>query len=174
MGKPVLVMIDVQRGFLRDCSRHILPVVVDLARRWPGDLLLTRYVNPPGSPYERLLHWTGFRGPPATDLAPELLPYVPRAIAVIDKHVYSVFTAECGELVRRHGWTDLYLCGIATEYCVLKSAIDTFERDLTPWVIEDATASHEDHHEEGLRAIRRFIGAGQIIRAADVPGLLPA
>lgn len=30
------------------------------------------------------------------------------------------------------------VCGIATDFCVLKTAIDTFERNLTPWVIEDA------------------------------------
>ncbi|KAB2339337.1 isochorismatase family cysteine hydrolase [Actinomadura rudentiformis] len=167
-AKSALVVVDVQRGFLRDCSRHVLPVIVDLVRRWPGGLVLTRYVNPPGSPYERLLHWDGFRGPPATDLAPELLDAAGHA-TVITKEVYTLFTTEGEQLVRDRGWTDLYLCGIATEYCVLKTAIDAFERGLTPWLIEDACASHENAHEEGLRAARRFIGAGQIIRAPDIP-----
>ncbi|MFI6153741.1 hypothetical protein ACIBCA_13695 [Kitasatospora sp. NPDC051170] len=44
-----------------------------------------------------------------------------------------------------------------------------FERDLTPWLIEDASASHagQEAHEAGLLVASRFIGRGQIITTAD-------
>ncbi|WP_369183522.1 isochorismatase family protein [Streptomyces sp. Y1] len=70
-----------------------------------------------------------------------------------------------------HGGTDLYICGIATESCVLKTAVDAFERDLTPWLLEDAVASHAGQaaHEAGILVASRFIGPGQIIKTADIP-----
>ncbi|MDT0457323.1 hypothetical protein RM550_16510 [Streptomyces sp. DSM 41527] len=36
------------------------------------DVVFTRFLNPPGSPYERLMHWTGFRSPPENELIAEL------------------------------------------------------------------------------------------------------
>jgi len=94
------------------------------------------------------------------------------ATAVIDKDIYSLFTSHGRELVRSHGWTDLYVCGIATESCVLKTAADAFEQgDLTPWIIEDASASHAGPaaHDAGIAVAARFIGPNQIIRIADLP-----
>ncbi|MET8146633.1 isochorismatase family protein [Sphaerisporangium sp. NPDC005288] len=67
------------------------------------------------------------------------------------------------------------MCGIATESCVLKTAADAFERNLTPWVIEDASASHagEVSHEAGLLVTARFIGPRQFVRAAEIDPRYP-
>jgi nicotinamidase-related amidase len=143
--RPVLVVVDVQNGFVRDPSRHVVPVIADLVDRWQAaglDVVFTRYFNSPGSQFERLFGWTGLQGPPETDIVSELAAQARAATVVIDKRIYSLFTSHGRELVRSHGWTDLYVCGIATESCVLKTAADAFEQgDLTPWVIEDASAA---------------------------------
>ena len=54
---------------------------------------------------------------------------------------------------------------------MLKTAVDAFERDLTPWIIEDACASHAglEPYSAGLLVARRFIGRSQVITAADLP-----
>ncbi|WP_031074817.1 isochorismatase family cysteine hydrolase [Streptomyces sp. NRRL WC-3742] len=172
----VLVVVDLQNGFIRDSSRPLIPVVAALVDQWQRhgkDVVFTRYVNYPGSPFERLIHWTKCQSSPEIDIVPELAEQARRATAVLDKRIYSLFTEEGTELVRRHGWTDLYICGIATESCVLKTAVDAFERDLTPWLLEDATASQagQEAHEAGLLVASRFIGRGQIITTADAsPG----
>jgi hypothetical protein len=72
-------------------------------------------------------------------------------------------------LVNEHGWTDLYLCGIDTDSCVLKTAVDTFERNPTPWILKDACASHAGAHAVGLFIAARFIGANQIIQTTSLP-----
>jgi nicotinamidase-related amidase len=179
--RPVLVVVDVQNGFIREASRHVVPVIAELVDRWQAaghDVVFTRYFNFPGSQFERLFAWTSLQGSPETDIVPELAESAERATAVVDKQIYSLFTPEGEELVRRHGWTDLYICGIATESCVLKTAADAFERgDLTPWLLEDASASHAGPaaHEAGILVARRFIGPSQVIRVADIPlSLLPA
>jgi nicotinamidase-related amidase len=143
--RPVLVVVDVQNGLVRDS---------------------------PGSQYERLFGWTSLQGPPETDIVPELAEQPERATAIVDKQIYSLFTPYGSELVRRHGWTDLYICGIATESCVLKTAADAFEQgDITPWIIQDASASHAGSaaHDAGITVAARFIGLNQIIRIADLP-----
>ncbi|SHE51411.1 isochorismatase family cysteine hydrolase [Streptoalloteichus hindustanus] len=171
--KAVLVVVDAQNGFVSETSRPVVPVLVDLVSRWQangGDAVFTRYLNYEGSPFERLLGWTRLRERPEIDIVDELAPYAERANAVVDKRVYSFFTDEGSALVRDNGWTDLYLCGIDTECCVLKAAVDTFERNLTPWVLADACASHtsREAHDAGLLLMRKFIGTRQVITTVDL------
>ncbi|MGH3754275.1 MAG: cysteine hydrolase [Pseudonocardiaceae bacterium] len=178
--KPVLVVVDVQNGFITEHSKPVVSVIADLVHRWQaahGDVVFTRYLNYPGSPFERVIGWTKMADGPETELVAELAPYVGPHTPVIDKYIYSLFTPEGTRLVTEHGWTDLYLCGIDTECCVLKTAVDAFERDLTPWILQDACASHAgpQTHHAGLLVAGRFIGANQIIPTVSLPGsVLPA
>lgn len=172
LDSAVLVVVDVQRGFVSDHSRHVVPVIADLADRWQrsgGDVVFTRYINYPGSPFERLIHWSRLQSSPEIDLMPELVPIAKHA-TVIDKGIYSLFSEEGSAAVKAKGWNELFICGIATESCVLKTAVDAFERDLTPWIIEDACASHAGQfaHDAGLLVASRFIGKRQIIHTSDV------
>jgi nicotinamidase-related amidase len=169
--RTALVVIDVQNGFVTDNSRHVVPVIADLTRRWLAagrPLVLTRYLNHPGSMFERLLHWTELAAPPATDLVPELRDAADHA-TVLDKKGYTFLTDEGRALVAANGWTDLVYCGIDTESCVLKSAVDTFEAGIRPWILTDACASHTDQagHDAGLLLARRFIGASQLLTVED-------
>lgn len=175
-NRSVLVVTDMQEGFVRAQSAHIVPVVVDLVRRWQangGEVLFTRYQNYPDSPFERFFNWSRLQSSPEIDIVPELQPYLAGGM-ILDKKIYSPFTDESEEVFRRRGWTEFYFCGIATESCVLKGAVDAFERGYTPWLIADASASHagEVAHDAGILVAQRFIGPGQVIRLADLPSVL--
>jgi nicotinamidase-related amidase len=170
----VLVVVDVQNGFIRAGSAPVVPVIVDLVARWQragGDVVFTRYFNYEGSPFERLIHWNALQESPETDIVADLQPYVDKATAVLDKRIYSLFSDTGQALVTERGWKDIYVCGIATESCVLKTAVDAFERDLTPWVIQDASASHAGPvaHDAGILVTQRFIGLGQVICVEQIP-----
>jgi nicotinamidase-related amidase len=175
--KPVLVVVDVQNGFITEHSQSVVPVIADLVRRWQaacGDVVFTRYLNYPGSPFERLIGWTKMTDGPQTELVSELTPYVGPQTPVIEKYIYTLFTPEGTNLVDERGWTDLYVCGIDTEICVLKTAVDAFEHGLTPWILEDASASHSGPkaHTAGLFIAGRFIGTNQIIQTTSLESLL--
>jgi len=161
-ANAALVVVDVQNGFVNDESRHVVPRIVELVKRWPGPVAFTRFFNREGSSYERLIGWTKLHGPPETDLVDELKPY---ASTVIDKGGYSFFGDEGKALAAAQGWTEVYFCGIDTDICVLKSAVDAFEYGLTPYVIADASASHAGAraHEAGLYLLGRFIGKRQVL-----------
>lgn len=118
-------------------------MIVELVKSWAargGDVLFTRYLNYPGSPFERLIHWSKPMHSPETDLVPELQPLAGPPSIVFNKPTYS--------------------------------AVDAFERDLTPRLVKDASASHAGQvaHEAGLLVAERFIGKDQLINRADIPG----
>ncbi|BCJ59735.1 cysteine hydrolase [Micromonospora endophytica] len=174
--RPVLIVTDVQNGFVREQSAHIVPIIVDLVRRWQkagGETLFTRYFNYPDSPFERFFGWQRLQFAPETDIVTELQPFLGHGM-VLDKTIYSPFTPEGIKLFEEQGWRSFYFCGIATESCVLKGAVDAFERNFIPWLISDASASHAgpEAHAAGLLVARRFIGPGQVITRADIPAPL--
>jgi nicotinamidase-related amidase len=175
--KPVLVVVDVQNGFITEHSKSVVPVIVDLVHKWQGgygSVIFTRYRNYPGSPFERLIGWTRMAGGQEVELVTELTPFVGPTTPVIDKYVYTLFTPEGIRVVEDCGWTDLYICGIDTDTCVLKTAVDAFERDLTPWILKDACASHliPEAHAAGLFVARQFIGRNQIIHTGNLSKLI--
>lgn len=175
-SRTVLVVVDVQNGFVSRRSAHIVPAVVDAVKDWQargGATIFTRFINPVDSPFERLIHWTRLRTAPETDLVDELKPLAQQPNSrVIDKPSYSLFTADAGQILHEHGWTDLLICGIATESCVCKTAVDAFERGLVPWVLTDVCASHagQEAHDAGLLVTQRFIGRDQMIEKAEIFG----
>ena len=167
--KPVLLVIDMQNGFLGEKSRYIIPNVVTLAsecQRRSIPIVFTRFHNREGSPYETLIGWRRLRTETETNITDELSDFAGK---IIDKDFYSAFTEEFEQLVEKNGWQTLILCGVATESCVMKTAVDAFERNLTPVVISDACASHAgaEVHDAGLMILGRFIGKDQLVMTAE-------
>ncbi|MEV6340957.1 isochorismatase family cysteine hydrolase [Nocardia vinacea] len=182
IDRAALLVIDVQNGFVNEFSAHVVPVIADLATRWARTgrpTVYTRYWNYPGSPWERLIGWKALYGPPETDIVDELAHLVTEPGAqLLDKKVYTALTPKGIDLLRALDVTDLIICGIATDACILKTALDAFEHGYTPWVIRDAVASNATRHrateihESALLHISRLVGEGQIIESSNVHKLL--
>jgi len=159
-----LFIIDVQRGFINEWTRHIPDRVAALQEKYDR-VVVTRFVNPENSFYRRLIHWSRF----APDSADVALAFAPRADAlVVDKAQYSALVPMVADMLGGERIERVDLCGIATDNCVLKTAVDLFERGIVPVVLADACASHggPDCHEAGLLLLRRLIGRGQVIGTA--------
>lgn len=59
---------------------------------------------------------------------------------------YSAFEATSNNLeqfLRDHQISDLYVCGLATDYCVLASALDAHKKGFNVLVVEDAVRGVE-------------------------------
>ncbi|MEU4388719.1 isochorismatase family cysteine hydrolase [Promicromonospora sp. NPDC023805] len=172
LSNPVLVVVDVQNGFVNQHSKHAVGAIVDLVTTWTAlglPVVFTRYLNQPGSAYEKYFSWSRLMDSPETDLVPELQPLAV-GHPVIDKLGYTLFSSKGAELVRGQGWNDLVFCGIATESCVLKSAADAFEHGYGPWIVTDACASDAgpETHDAGLTVARRLIGRNQLITSSTL------
>ncbi len=161
MAPRFLLIIDVQKGFINEWTRHI-PAKVERLQDDFERLWVTRFFNPEGSLHRRLVGWGRF-APGSDDTR---LAFTPRAGApVVDKSTYTCVTGDLLQALEGDGVATVHLAGIATDNCVLKSAVDLFEAGIEPVVLADHCASHggPDCHEAGLKLLRRFIGEGQVV-----------
>lgn len=176
-GDDLLLVIDVQNGFVNDSTRGIVEPIGHFIKQWLATdgnrkVVLTRFLNPPGSAWERLIHWTRLRESPDIDLAPrisEIAQQNPHTL-VADKQSYTSLTDQVRDLIRSYRPRRVLICGIATDGCVLKTAVDLFEAGETPVVLRDLCASHAGAavHEAGLLLLGRFIGRDQLVDSASV------
>jgi len=162
---PVLVVVDMQNGFLNEHSESAIPFVVRLVKECAKrkvPVVFTAFRNEPDSPFERLIGWDNVRQKPETDLYEAFQSY---AEVLIEKSYYTAFTDEFDSLLRDRGWMTILICGVTTESCVLKTAVDAFERDLVPIVISDACSSDlgSEMHRIGLAILEVLIGKKQIM-----------
>jgi nicotinamidase-related amidase len=170
-----LVIIDVQNGFVNEKSDSALAGIVALAESWRrrnAPIFLTRFINPPGSQWETLIGWRRLRESPEIDLHPDVARFADAA-TVVDKYSYTSLAGDFLGHLQIGTYSEVVLCGIATDSCVLKTAVDLFEyraRSIRPIVAKDACGSHAgaQAHESGLFLLTRFIGRDQIVDVADV------
>ncbi|MGD9986356.1 isochorismatase family cysteine hydrolase [Pseudonocardia sp.] len=170
---PVLVVVDVQNGFITEHSQHVVPVIARLVQQWLDagrDVVFTRYLNYDDSPFERVMGWSKLKESPEIDVVDDLEDLTHKVTAVIDKRIYSLFNDEGIALAVSRRWTDMFVCGIDTEVCVLKTAVDAFEHGIRAWLITDASASHsgDPAHRAGVLVAEKMIGRRQTITTADV------
>nr|WP_307710865.1 isochorismatase family cysteine hydrolase [Streptomyces sp. V1I6] len=168
-----MLVIDVQQGFVNHHSRGVLPTLARLVKRWHAvgaPVVLTRFHNEEGSPYETITGWTKLRTPQEQALVRDLEPYASEAAGLIDKGQSSLFTPSGADLIRAAGWTDLVLCGIDTDACVYDSAVDAYQRGYRPWIVTDACASTggAEYHEAALLLAARNIGRQHLVTSEVV------
>ena len=181
-GKPrardPLLVVDVQKGFLNDYTRHVPERVAKLAaRRGHGDLYFTRFENPPGGPYRKFLRWDGCGRPPDTDLAPEVARLAARRPEhVFTKPGYAGLPEALAGVLRDRGIKRVNVAGIDTDMCVLKVALDLFDLGIEPIILVDCCASTSglQAHLAGLAVLTRNIGAERLVDAGLGEGQLAA
>ena len=97
---------------------------------------------------------------------------------VVDKGVdretdgYSGFAATSLESdLREHGVKRLFVCGLATDYCVKATALDARAAGFDVVVIEDASAAVNVDPADEERALKEIRGAGAAVaRSGDITG----
>jgi nicotinamidase-related amidase len=161
MTKTALLVVDVQKGFINEHTAHIPALIQELLPSYQT-IFATRFYNPEGSNYRRLMKWHRFsRESPDTELA-----FTPTEnVRIIDKPLYTCVTDTFLATLDELAITEIHIVGIDTDICVSKCAVDLFERGRTPFVLAKYCASHAgpDLHNAALQIIARYIGKSQII-----------
>jgi nicotinamidase-related amidase len=163
MPEPLLI-VDVQRGFVNEFTRHIPGRIQRLIESGEfGPILFTYFVNSDDSPYQRLLGWQACAGPPETDLVPELAPFASPE-AVFEKRGLTGLPQALADHLRAADIRQVSVVGIDTDMCVLKIAMDTFDLGIEPVVLVDCCASTAglQAHLAGLAILSRNIGPHQL------------
>ncbi|ASJ06511.1 nicotinamidase [Thermococcus pacificus] len=76
-----------------------------------------------------------------------------------DKEAYSGFEGtELAEILRKNGVKRVYVCGVATEYCVKATALDAIKHGFETYLLSDAVKGINPEDEE--KALREMERAG--------------
>ena len=97
------------------------------------------------------------RGTDETDVIHQLAPYVEE---VLQKRRYSAFfDTDLEQRLGMLGTDELILCGVCTDICVMHTAADARNRDITVEVISDAVASfNQSAHNYAIEHMRDILG----------------
>jgi nicotinamidase-related amidase len=170
--KTVHLCIDMQRIFSAEGPWHtpwmerVLPVVTELAGRFPERTVFTRFITPqqpedmPGMwrlYYQRWRNTTRAHIDPALlDLMPPLRRLVPPA-AVVDKTRYSGFVEpQLFAHLRERQADGLIVTGSETDVCVLATVLGAVDLGYRVILVRDAICSSSDEgHDAQLRVYRR-------------------
>jgi nicotinamidase/pyrazinamidase len=74
-----------------------------------------------------------------------------------------------GHYLRARGVTDIFICGLATDYCVKFTALDALQLGFRTTVIEDACRGVEVNAGDTIRAVEEMRAAGvQIVESGEL------
>lgn len=159
----VLIVIDVQKGFVTPHSQHVVAPLENLQYEF-DHVIFTKFYNPDPSPFRKMLAYDGMTpGSSETELALQ-----PREEAVLITHpIYSCVAEPLLVRLKTWGIREVFIAGIATEAGVLKSVADMFELNIRPWVLEDLCASgkNPDAHDAAIKIMGQIIGPQHIINS---------
>ena len=83
---------------------------------------------------------------------------------------YSAFeatSADLGEFLKKEGVEDLYVVGLATDYCVKATALDADKLGFETFVVEDAVAAVNVKPGDGEKALKAMAHAGITLINSD-------
>ena len=160
--KRCLLIVDVQNGFMNEHTKHI-PVMVEKIQADYDVVFATRFYNASPSFYRKLIGWHRLD----RDSDEFMLAFKLRDSGrIIDKPIYTCVDKLFVSELKGDEIEAVDVCGVDTDICVTKCAVDLFEYGIEPRVLANYCASHAgaSAHENALRTLERFIGKGQVLR----------
>lgn len=157
-----LVLIDVQNGFLSDRTKEVPGKLMELIKTKKFDHIVgTQFINVEGSPYIKLMNWHGLMDEVSRTVDENVKKCCER---IFVKTIYSCFNQEFSDYIRDNKIDKLYFAGIDTDCCVLKSATDCFERNISFEVLINYCASNGgvESHNAAIKVLERTIGRQNI------------
>ncbi len=174
MPEEALIVVDMQRDFMPGGALpvpegdKIIPKVNEYIRKFKekGALIVaTRDWHPPnhisfkeqGGPWPR--HCVqGTEGAEFVVELPEDAVIISKATEP-DKEAYSGFEGtNLAEILREKGVKRVYVCGVATEYCVKATALDAVKHGFEVYLLSDAVK--EINPEDERKALEELEKAG--------------
>jgi nicotinamidase-related amidase len=165
MSKNALVVIDVQKYYINEHTRDLPQKIADYIPSHPYDFVLfSKFVNHRGSNMYKTFRWEKMMTPDQTDICDNLLQFV-NGQNLFQKDTYSLFKAKGFlEFLETNHITDLTLCGLDADACILATAYEGFDLGYTIHVLDDLVGCHvgNSYRDFGLNIIKKNIQAGEI------------
>ena len=160
MKDPALLIIDVQRGFVNDHTAHV-PHLVETLQHDYRVAYAVRFVLDTESLFAADL------GMEPRDIKNERFAFEPAPhVRLYSKSGYSAADRRLLLELEAQEITEVHLCGMDTDACVMATAMALFDAGIRPVVLAHACASSggPEAHTGALRLLARNIGENQIRR----------
>lgn len=187
--RTVHLCVDMQRIFSAEglwptpWMERVLPVVQNVARRFPERTVFTRFITPqdpedmPGTWQRYYARWRSTTrrhlDPRLLELMPQLAELVPPA-HVVDKTRYSAFAlSSLAQHLSQRSADALVVTGSETDVCVLATVLGAVDRGYRVIVVTDGVCSSSDAGHDSLLSIyaQRY---SEQVEAADSETVLSA
>ena len=170
--KSILLVIDVQNGFINSSTENTKNEIVDLLKSKIFDIIIaTKFINNNGSNFEKILKWNKLKDKKEQQIDNNVENYIDY---IIEKEGYSAYTNELKNILKRVNGdklpSKLYLVGFDTDGCVLATAIDLLEAGIKPIILEKYCSSTggEEYNKAGIRVLKRVVGEYNIVLEKNI------
>lgn len=163
----ILIVVDMQNGFARyDQTKNVGKKIIDLLEMNIFDYVIaTKFVNKKNGPYKDILNWQKLTESPEIDIIKGI-----KYDIALEKYVYTPVNSEFIRILKkandgkkpRH----IFIVGVDTDCCVMKTAVDLFEKNIRPIVLLEYCDSNGGKiaNDAGIKVMERLIGKQQLIR----------
>ncbi len=158
-----LFIVDIQNGFITQNTSDVVQKIKSLLEQNIFDnVIFSRFINTTDSPYVKYLNWHQLFSETEQKIVDDIEPF---AKVVFDKTVYTACNKETLKFLQTRNIQTVFICGIDTEGCVLKTAIDFFENNIISYVLTYYSASNggDGYHKAAILILSQLIGINNII-----------
>lgn len=157
----LLLIIDVQRNFINANTEDVLSNIQDLIDSKQFNFIaFTKYKNAVDGLFCRELNYLGCIKEKDQEIMLDT-----KNFPIFEKTVYTVFNDDFKKFLKDYKIDKIYLCGIDTDACVFKTALDLFENEYDVYVLEKYCRSHigKIAHDQAITSMKRLIGEKRVI-----------
>lgn len=158
----LLLIIDLQENFINNNTKNVPNSIKKLIdSNIANHIVFTKFINDDSSNFYKVLNYKGCMSEKDRNIVIDTKDY-----KIIEKRVYTAYNDELKLYINTNNIKTIYLCGIDTDACVLKTALDLFENNFDVKVIEDCSMSHSgiEYHISAINMLRKLIGNQNVIK----------
>ena len=159
--KKLLLVIDIQNSFINKNTVFLLKKIQHLIESNSYEnVVFTRFINDKNNMCYKKLGYMG-----CINNKDRKIVIDTKNNKIIDKLTYTALNDEFKEYLKEQSIDEIYLCGIDTECCVLKTALDLFEAKHNVFVLQDycACTHGKERHSSAIEILKRNIGIDFVI-----------
>ncbi len=157
----LLLIIDLQKDFINKNTEN-LPHDIEklIGNKLFKYVCFTKFINNENSQFHTILNYNGCMQEHGKSIVIDTKDY-----KIFEKSIYTAFNNELVNYIKEKNIDTIYLCGIDTEACVFKTALDLFENNYNVKVIKEYCMSHngQEVHNNALMILEKLIGKQNII-----------
>lgn len=157
----LLLIIDLQKDFINENTEDLINKIEKLIdNKLFKYVAFTKFINNKNSQFHKILNYNGCMTENGKSIVINTNNY-----RVFEKGIYTALNNELVNYIREKNIDTIYLCGIDSEACILKTALDLFENNYNVKVLREFCMSHngQEMHNNAIIILEKLIGKQNVI-----------